>query len=74
MFEVSEHRLFVLDQLEDIGKDGSFRSTVDVIPVGGGIPMTAVGFMKSEAWLDPFHSNYLTDYQDRWFVPPWQRA
>lgn len=74
LFEVSEHRLSVLDDLENVGKEGSFRSTVDVMPVGRGISMTAVGFMKSEAWLNPLHSGYLADYQDRRFVPPWQRG
>ncbi|MDM9644843.1 gamma-glutamylcyclotransferase family protein [Rhizobium sp. S163] len=73
LFEVEEGRLQTLDELEAVGQEGSFRSTVDVAPVGGGVPTTAIGFMKSEKWLDPLHSGHLSDYQDRRFVPPWDR-
>jgi gamma-glutamylaminecyclotransferase len=73
LFEVEEDRLQVLDELEDVDDKTSFRSTVEVAPVGGGISTSAIGFMKTERWLDPLHSGYLPDYQDRRFVPPWER-
>jgi len=73
LFEVGEQRLLVLDDLEGIGKDGSFRSMLDVVPIGGGVETAALGFMKTEKWLDPVHSECIADYQDRRFVPPWER-
>jgi gamma-glutamylaminecyclotransferase len=73
LFEIDEARLHVLDELEAVGQKGSFRSTIRIAPVGGGVPSTAIGFMKSEEWLDPLHSGYLADYQDRRFIPPWER-
>ncbi len=73
LFEIDEERLPVLDELEDVGQPGSFRSTLWVTAVGGGEHLSALGFMKSENWLDPRHSGYLSDYQDRRFIPPWDR-
>ena len=62
-----------LDELEDVGKPGSFRTKIAVEPLGGGVPVDAVGYMKSEEWLQPLHSDYIADYQDRRFIPPWER-
>ncbi|SFB57292.1 Gamma-glutamyl cyclotransferase, AIG2-like [Rhizobium sp. NFR07] len=73
LFEVEEDRLHVLDELEDVDDKTSFRSSIEVASVGGGISTMAIGFMKTEKWLDPLHSGYLSDYQDRRFVPPWER-
>jgi gamma-glutamylaminecyclotransferase len=73
LYEVDEDRLKVLDQLEGVGDPSSFRSGVLVEPKDGGIREIAVGFMKSEDWLHPVHSGFLSDYQDRRFIPPWQR-
>jgi gamma-glutamylaminecyclotransferase len=73
LFEIAEDRLATLDELEDVGEPGSFRTTVKVCAIGGGEPMSAIGFMKSEEWLDPVHSACLSDYQDRRFIPPWKR-
>lgn len=73
LFEIEEDRLPILDELEDVGHKGSFRSMVEVAAVGGGLPILAVAFMKTEDWLDPLHSDCLADYQDRRFIPPWER-
>lgn len=73
LFEVSEDQLPKLDELEDVGQEGSFRADIKVMPLGGGETATAVGFFKSEQWLKPLHSNCIGDYQDRRFVPPWDR-
>lgn len=73
LFEVEEDRMPVLDKLESVGAPGSFRSTLQVKPIGGGLAQQAVGFMKDESWLDPVHTGYLADYQDRRFIPPWNR-
>ena len=73
LFEIDEDRLSVLDALEDVGKEGSFRSELNVKPVEGGIVSSAIGFFKGDNWLNPLHSGYLADYQDRRFIPPWKR-
>ena len=74
LFEVADERLPVLDELEAVGSPGSFRGSLEVEPVGGGLRLRAIGFMKDESWLDPVHSGFLADYQDRRFVPPEQRG
>ncbi|MDB5613047.1 MAG: hypothetical protein JWQ22_700 [Devosia sp.] len=71
LYEVSEAQLPTLDELEGVGSPGSFRSTVEVEPVSGGV--RAIGFMKDESWLDPVHSELISDYQDRRFIPEWER-
>lgn len=73
LFEVAEQRLSTLDELESVGSEGSFRSMVEVEPMGGGLRVQAIGFMKDESWLRPLHSDCISDYQDRRFVPAWQR-
>jgi gamma-glutamylaminecyclotransferase len=73
LYEADEERLALIDQLEDVGQPGSFRSKIRVETAGGGEQIEAVGFMKDESWLEPLHSGLLSDYQDRRFIPPWQR-
>jgi gamma-glutamylaminecyclotransferase len=73
LFEIDADRLPVLDALEDVGKAGSFRTELRVVPLGGGLPVEALGFMKTESWIDPQHSGWIADYQDRRFIPPWER-
>jgi gamma-glutamylaminecyclotransferase len=74
LFAVPDESLPTLDRLEAVGKPGSFRTTLEVEPLGGGLRVPAIGFMKDESWLDPVHSGFLADYQDRRFIPPWQRS
>jgi gamma-glutamylaminecyclotransferase len=73
LFEVPDNQLPTLDELESVGSKGSFRSTVVVEPLGGGLRVSAIGFMKDESWLEPLHSDCISDYQDRRFIPAWQR-
>jgi len=73
LFEIEDNELPKLDELEDVGKDGSFRAHVEVAPIGGGEAVGAIGFFKSEKWLQPIHSDCIADYQDRRFIPPWDR-
>jgi gamma-glutamylaminecyclotransferase len=73
LYEADAARMQVLDRLEDVGEPGSFRANLLVEPIGGGVALEAVGFMKDETWLEPLHSDRLSDYQDRRFIPPWQR-
>jgi gamma-glutamylaminecyclotransferase len=73
LYAIEEERLTLLDELECVGQPGSFRSRLNVVPLGGGEAVSAVGFMKTEVWLDPLHSGHIADYQDRRFIPPWDR-
>jgi len=59
LVEVTEHELPVLDDLESVGSKGSFRSTVEVEPLGGGLRVEAIGNMKDESWLHPLQSGYI---------------
>lgn len=72
LFEVSEDSLPKLDELEDVGEEGSFRSAIHITGSGSGTG-TALCYFKSEIWLDLLHSGLLSDYQDRRFIPPWER-
>ena len=73
LFDVAAEDLSVLDELESVGAAGSFRSSVEVEPRSGGLRVRAIGFMKDESWLEPLHSDFISDYQDRRFIPPWMR-
>ena len=73
LFDVPEGDLPRLDELESVGSKGSFRSSLEVEPVGGGVRQQVIGFMKDESWLHPVQSDHLSDYQDRRFIPPWNR-
>jgi gamma-glutamylaminecyclotransferase len=73
LYEADEARLRLIDQLEDVGQPGSFRAKSVVRMLGDGAVLEAVSFLKDESWLEPLHSGYLSDYQDRRFVPAWER-
>jgi len=73
LFELSRDQLPKLDELEYVGQEGSCRSDIEVMALGGGQPQTAIGFFKSEQWLEPLHSDCIADYRDRRFIPPWDR-
>ncbi len=72
LYRVEPERLSKLDELEDVGKPGSYRTRIAVRGEGQG-PLEAIGYMKSAEWLKPVHTGYLSDYQDRRFIPPWER-
>lgn len=46
LYEVEDDWLPVLDALEAVGEPGSFRSTIEVMPLGGGGIETAIAFFK----------------------------
>lgn len=74
LYLADDQRLDLIDELEDTSKSGSFRTDLIVEPVGGGVRLKSSGYMKDESWLIPLHSGYLSDYQDRRFIPPWERS
>ena len=74
LYEVDDASLARLDRMESVGQPGNFRTAIEVAPVGGGAPCTALAFLKSRALADPVHSDYLATYRDRRFIPPEQRG
>lgn len=73
LYEVDDERLARVDEAENMGLPGNFRTTILIEPMEGGEPTEAIAYTKAEALAEPRHSGYLADYQDRRFVPPWER-
>lgn len=73
LYDVDAHRLGVLDRLESIGKPGNLRNSIAVAPVDAGEPVDAVAYMKAMELATPVHSEYLAEYRDDRFIPPWER-
>jgi gamma-glutamylaminecyclotransferase len=73
LYEADDERLKLIDDLEDIGSPGSFRTSIPVRADGGGETLQAVVYAKDETWLRPLHAGPISDYQDRRFIPPWDR-
>lgn len=73
LYRVEPDHLPRLDELEGVGKPGSFRSKLRIRARAGGEPQEAIGYMKARNWLSPVHTGYLSDYRDTRFIPPWER-
>ncbi|MEZ2224054.1 gamma-glutamylcyclotransferase family protein [Rhizobium sp. RCC_161_2] len=74
LYNVDGPTLHNLDRLESIGKPGHFRGSVEIEPVAGGDPCTAFAYFKPRSLARPIHSQYLSAYEDRRFIPPEQRG
>jgi gamma-glutamylaminecyclotransferase len=74
LYEVDEACLARLDAMESVGQPGNLRILIDVAPLHGGASTRAYAYMKSRALADPIHSEYLSSYQDRRFIPPERRG
>ncbi|MBB4566836.1 gamma-glutamylcyclotransferase family protein [Rhizobium leucaenae] len=73
LYELDDQALRHLDAMESIGKPGHFRGLIELEPVAGGNSCIAFAYFKSRSLAKPIHSNYLSTYDDRRFVPPEQR-
>ena len=73
LYEVSEDELAALDALESLNKPGSDRVTVEVKALETGTVLAAQAYVKAPGLVEPVHSGYLDDYQDRRFVHPSRR-
>jgi gamma-glutamylaminecyclotransferase len=73
LYEVEDDKLTSLDAIEHIGERGHSRMSIEVEPAGGGASCDADVYFKVRELADPVHTDYLEDYQDRRFVPPWLR-
>jgi gamma-glutamylaminecyclotransferase len=73
LYEVEYSRMATLDEIEHTGKPGSFRGSIDVEPVEGGAYHAADVYFKARELASPVHTTYLENYQDRRFIPPWER-
>ena len=74
LYEVDEAGLARIDAMESIGRPGNLRILIDVAPIHESISSKAYAYMKSRALADPIHSDYLSSYQDRRFIPPERRG
>jgi len=75
LYVLDSDALARLDALESMGVPGNFRRPVQITRIGTrAAPVAAFAYMKSRALAMPLHSGYLADYQDRHFIPPWERA
>lgn len=67
---VDDGRLSELDRFESVGTFGNGRITVQVEPLGRGVPCRAFAYTKGRELAVPIHSALLDNYQDWRFVPP----
>jgi gamma-glutamylaminecyclotransferase len=74
LYEIDAACLARLDGIESMGQPGNLRLAIDVTPIRGGAPETALVYMKSRALADPIHSEYRASYQDQRFIPPERRS
>jgi gamma-glutamylaminecyclotransferase len=74
LYCVDQDHLARIDAAESVGIPGNLRIDIEVEPVAGGAPMSAFAYAKSAELINPVHSELLEDYQDRRFVPPWDRT
>lgn len=74
LYEVDDQTLRNLDLLESIGKPGHFRGLIELEPAAGGDPCIAFAYFKSRSLAKPLHSDFLSTYDDRRFIPPEQRT
>jgi gamma-glutamylaminecyclotransferase len=74
VYRIDPERLKKLDELESIGRPGSFRVSIEVVPLTTGSPLQAFAYMKSRDLAEgAYHSGLLETYTDDRFVAPWQR-
>jgi gamma-glutamylaminecyclotransferase len=74
LYEVDEAGLARIDAMESIGRPGNLRILIDVAPVHEAMSSRAFVYMKSRALADPLHSDYMSSYQERRFIPPERRS
>ena len=74
LYEVDEAGLARTDAMESIGRPGNLRILIDVAPIHESTSSKAFVYMKSRALADPIHSDHLSSYQDRRFIPPERRG
>jgi gamma-glutamylaminecyclotransferase len=73
LYEVEDWRLKLIDEMESTGVPGNFRSSITVVRICDGAACLAGVYMKSRELAVPVHTGYLSEYQDRGFVPPERR-
>lgn len=69
LYAIGQARLQAIDALESIGRPGNLRRRIRVEPSQGGLAVAAFVYMKDRSLATPQHSGWLSDYQDRRFVP-----
>ena len=69
LYELDGSVLARINQLESIGAPGNFRIELRVCPADGAPEQRAMAYVKSPELARPVHSGFLSDYQDRRFIP-----
>lgn len=73
LYEIDEAALRNLDLLESVGKPGHFRGLIEIEPMAGGNPCNAFVYFKTRSLARPIHTDCLSTYEDRRFIPPERR-
>jgi gamma-glutamylaminecyclotransferase len=74
LYDVPPEGFDLLDAFESIGLPGNLRIAIRVVPLEGGRACVALAYAKERALASPLHSGYLSNYQDRRFIPAQQRT
>jgi gamma-glutamylaminecyclotransferase len=70
LYEVEDWRLNLIDEMESVGRPGNFRTSISVMRLCDGVACRAGVYTKSRELAVPVHTRYLSEYQDRRFIPP----
>lgn len=73
LFEVDAGQLAAVDEAERIGEPGNLKTWLRITSLGGGTVLEALAYPKARFLAEPRHSGLIADYQDRRYIPPWQR-
>jgi gamma-glutamylaminecyclotransferase len=73
LYELEESLLRRIDPMESVGQPGNLRITISVVSVGLHSACETFAYAKAPELATPVHSGFLEEYQDRRFIPPWQR-
>ena len=74
LYEIPIDVLSTLDDLESVGQPGNYRIRIQVEPIEAGSAAKAFMYVKAPELASPVHRGYLSDYQDRRFIPPSRRT
>jgi len=74
LYAVDDQQLARLDDLESVGTPGNFRRQLEVEMSSPRRVTHAFAFMKDPRLAVPIHSDFLSAYHDRRFIPPWKRS
>src|SRR5687767_8372029 len=69
LYAIDDRQLARLDELESVGTPGNFRRQVEVETISPRRVAHAFAFMKDPRMAAPIHSDFLSVYVDKRFIP-----